>query len=71
MPIELSEKKRVRAGYRAPTTGFLGQVDAATAALPPSITKITQLKPSLEDKLKYLNTLDDKILTLTPEHAIE
>ena len=35
------------------------------------VAKITQLRRSVEDKLKALNTLDDTILTLTPEEAIE
>ena len=35
------------------------------------VAKITQLRRSLEDKLKALNTLDETLLTLTPEEAIE
>ena len=50
---------------------FLGQVDTTIAGVPLDVAKITQLKQSLEDKLKALNTLDEEILTLTPEDAIE
>ena len=41
------------------------------AGVPLDVTKITQLKQSLEDKLKSLNILDKEILSLTPEDAIE
>ena len=69
MSTDLASKKRVRAGHRASTTRFLGQVDAATAAS--DVAKIIQLKRSLEDKLKSLNTLDEEILALTAEGDIE
>ena len=71
MAVELASKKRVRAGHGASTTRFLGQVDAAITSVPLDVAKITQLKRSLEDKLTSLNTLDEGILTLTPEEAIE
>ena len=71
MSTELAPKKRVRAGHRASTRIFLGQVDTAIASVPLDVAKITQLKRSLEDKLKALNALDEEILTLTPEDDIE
>ena len=71
MSTELVAKKRVRAGHRASTTRFLGQVESAVVGESLDVAKITQLRRSLEDKLKALNTLDDTILTLTPEEAIE
>ena len=58
MSTELAPKKRVRAGHRASTKRFLGQVDTAIAGVPLDVPKITQLKRSLEDKLKSLNILD-------------
>ena len=71
MSTELAPKKRVHAGHRASTRRFLGQVDTAIASVPLDVAKITQLKGTLEDKLKALNALDEEILTLTPEDAIE
>ena len=68
---ELTRKKKVRAGHRASTTNILGQVDPSLAATPLDVSKITQLKRSLENKLQSLSTLDDEILALTPEEAIE
>ena len=71
MSTELVPKKRVRVGHRASTRRFLGQVDIGIAGVPLDVAKITQLKRSLEDKLKALNILDEEILTLNPEDAIE
>ena len=71
MSTKLASKKRVRVGHRASKARFLGQVDAAIACAPLDVIKITQLKQSLEDKLTSLNTLDEGILTLTPDEAIE
>ena len=71
MSTELAPKKRVRTGHTASTRRFLGQVDTAIAGVPLDVAKITQLKRSLEDKLKSLNILDEEILALTPEDAIE
>ena len=68
---ELTRKKKVRAGHRASTTNILGQVDPSLAATPLDVSKITQLKRSLDNKLQSLSTLDDEILALTPEEAIE
>ena len=68
---ELTRKKKVRAGHRASTTNILGQVDPSLAATPLDVSKITQLKRSLENKLQSLSTLDDEILAVTPEEAIE
>ena len=71
MSTELAPKKRVCAGHTASTRRFLGQVDTAVASVLLDVNKITQLKRSLEDKLKALNVLDEEILTLTPKDAIE
>ena len=68
---ELARKKRLRAGHRASTTRILGQVQPSIADDPLDVPKITQLKRSLEDKLVSLSGLDERILELTPEDAIE
>ena len=68
---QLARKKRLRAGHRASTTRILGQVEPAVTADPLDVSKITQLKRSLEDKLHSLSELDEAILNLTPEESIE
>ena len=49
---QLARKKRLRAGHRASTTRILGQVEPAIAADRLDVSKINQLKRSLEDKLQ-------------------
>ena len=68
---QLARKKRLRAGHRASTTRILGQVEPSILADPLIVSKITQLKRSLEDKLQSLSNLDQGILELTPEDSIE
>ena len=68
---QLARKKRLRAGHRASTTRILGQVEPAIAADRLDVSKINQLKRSLEDKLQSLSDLDQGILELTPEDSIE
>ena len=67
----LARKKRLRAGHRASTTRILGQVQPAITAESLDVSKISQLKRSLEDKLQTLSVLDQEILELTAEEAIE
>ena len=64
---QLARKKRLRAGHRASTARILGQVEPAVNADPLDFPKISQLKRSLEDKLRTLGDLDQGILDLTPE----
>ncbi len=71
MAEELAAKKALRRGHRSSTTRTLGQVDVAISSKPLDISKISQLKRSLEDKLRCLSTLDEEILLLTPEDTIE
>ena len=70
---QLARKKSLRAGHRASTARILGQVEPAIAADPLDVSKINQLKRSLEDKLRMqsLSDLDQGILELTPEDSIE
>ena len=68
---ELARKRRLRAGHRASTTRSLGQVQTSISADPLDISKINQLRLSLEDKLQSLSDLDREILELTPEDAVE
>ena len=68
---ELARKRRVRAGQRASVTRILGLIEPCLAAVPVDVSKITQYKRSLEGKLQALTTLDEDILGLTDEDAIE
>ena len=68
---KLARKKKLRAGHRASTTRILGQVEPPIAAEPLDVSKINQLKRSLEDKLQSLSDLDQGILELTSEDLIE
>lgn len=67
---QLAKKTRVHRGHRSSTTRILGQVQPSITSEPLDVSKVTQLKRSLEGKLQSLSTLDDEILALTPE-AIE
>ena len=68
---QLSNKKRLRAAYRPSTTLLLGQSEPAITANPLDVSKITQLKRSLDDKFRSLSDLDEVILDLTLEELIE
>ena len=63
---QLARKKKVRGGHRASATQILGQIEPAITAEPLDVSKINQLKRSLEDKLQSLSDLDQAILDLTP-----
>ena len=68
---QLARQKKLRGGHRASSIRILGQVGPAIAADPLDVSKINQLKRSLEDKLRSLSDLDQSILDLTPEDSLE
>ncbi len=47
----------------------MGQVQAAVTAEPLDVSKITQLKRSLEDKLRTLTALDQEVHMMTIRRA--
>ena len=65
MGEELAGKKNVRRGHRASTTRILGQVDPAIASEPADVSKMNQLKRSLENKLQSLSALDEGLQSLS------
>ena len=67
---ELARKKKVHGG-QASATRVMGQAHSFTTSDHLDVSKIIQLKQSLEDKLQSLSTLDEEILMLTPEEVIE
>ena len=68
---QLARKRKVRGGHRASATRILGQIEPAITAEPLDVSKINQLKRSLEDKLQSVSELDQAILDLTPEDSLE
>lgn len=68
---ELARKRKVCGGHTASTNRILGQIKHSTVGDYVDVPKITQMKQSFEDKLQSLSGLDNKILMLTPEEAIE
>ena len=68
---QLARKRKLRAGHRASATRMLGQVEPSVIADPLDVSKINQLKRSLEDKLQTLSDLDEGILDLTPEDSVK
>ena len=68
---ELARKKKVRGGHRASTTQIFGQIEPAVTGDFLDVSKVNQLKRSLEEKLRSLSRLDDEILNLTSEEVIE
>ena len=68
----LARNKKVRAGHRSSATRLMNQVDEASAVTGgPAIDKLLQWKLSLNEKLTKLQSLDDEILTLVDDGAIE
>ena len=64
MPImseELSRKKRVRAGHRASATRMVNKASALLDDEASDLTKLSQLKLSLQEKLDVLKQLDGEI----------
>ena len=70
-PDLITRKKRLCTGHQASTTKILGQVQPAIDSEPLDVAKIDQFKRSLEKKMKSLSLLDNEVLTLIPEEAIE
>ena len=77
MTEALTKKKKIRRGHRASATRMVNRVgeiiaaheDDATTEL--DVTKLLQLKLSLEEKLSTLKQLDGEILDLVEEEAVD
>ena len=68
---ELARKVNVRAGHRASTTRRLTQAQTALDADPIDLTAVEQCITTLTRKLRVLTSLDEDILELTPQDAID
>ncbi|KAL5491384.1 hypothetical protein EMCRGX_G016664 [Ephydatia muelleri] len=71
MSEELTRKKKVRGGHRASAKRILGEVQTSISSEPPDIARIAQLQQSIENKLQTLAALDEEILALTEDDAVE
>ena len=70
MSEELSIKKRVRAGHRASATRMVNRATALLDDEAPDLTKLSQLKLSLQEKLDVLRQFDGEILKLVDEDSV-
>ena len=66
----LARKKRIRAGHKTSATRMLNQIDGLLAEEAPDVSKLSQLKLSLQEKLETLKLLDWGILELIEEDSL-
>jgi len=72
MAEALARKKKVRAGHRSSATRLMHQLaEESDTAEGPSLDRLMQCKLTLSDKLQKLHTLDDEILALVDDEAVE
>ena len=63
----VTRKKRIRAGHKASATRILTQIDTLLIEESPNLSKLSQLKLSLQEKLDTLKLLDSEMLGLIDE----
>ena len=66
----LARKKKVRAGHKGSVTRMLNQIDAILADGTPDVSKLPQLKQSLQEKLESIKLIDGEILDLIKEEKV-
>ena len=72
MSEALVRKKKVRAGHRSSATRIMNQLEVDRATEDgPTLDRLQQYKLTLKEKLETLNTLDQEILALVEDSAIE
>ena len=59
--------RRIRAGHKASATRMLTQIDTLLVEESPNLSKLSQLKLSLQEKLDTLKLLDSEMLGLIDE----
>ena len=68
----LARNKKVRAGHRSSATRLMNQAEEAAAVTGgPAMDKLQQWKLSLTEKLAKLQALDEEILALVEDSAID
>ena len=69
---EVARQKKIRAGHRSSATRLMNQLEEASAATGgPVLERLLQWKLSLNDKLQKLKSLDNEILALVNDDAID
>ena len=72
MSEALTRKKKVRAGHRTSATQIINQLEAdRTADEGVTLDRLQQSKLMLQEKLDTLNTMDQEILVLVEDSALE
>ena len=72
MSEALARKKKVRAGHRSSATRMINQLETdRTSDEGLTLIRLQQCKLMLQEKLQTLNTLDQEILTLVEDSALE
>ena len=66
----VARKKRIRGGHKALATRMLSQIDALLEQESPDLSKLSQLKLSLHEKLETLKLLDGEMLDLVEEEEL-
>ena len=69
---EVARQKKIRAGHRSSAMRLMNQLEEASAATGgPALERLLQWKLSLNDKLQKLKSLDNEILALVNDDAID
>ena len=74
MAEALAKKKRVRGRHRSSATRLIQQVNEVVTAgdtAEPNVARLRQLKLSLEEKLRTLTRMDEEIVDLVDDDAIQ
>ena len=61
---ELSKKRKIRSGHRGSVTKTTAQVYEALEDVEANMSKLKQMKTTLQEKLDILQKLDDEIIDL-------
>ena len=73
----LSKKKQIRGGHRSSASRIMNEASEAVSAClemsatAPNLSKLRQYKSFLQEKLDTLNRLDEEVLELVVEEAVE
>ena len=67
----VTRKKRIRTSHKALTTKMLTWINALLIEDPPDISKLLQLKLSIQEKLETIKLLDGEMLDLVDELTSE
>ena len=66
----VARKKRIRARHKASATKIVTQIDGILGEDSPDITKLLQLKLSIQEKLETIKSLDGEMLDLVTEEEL-